>query len=909
MDRKGKSQQHMVMDQSLLVTPKPRACSTNKKQRIIRSNVSASNNSSDTNNQASSSRDSLGILSLNDVDLTPTLGPRTIIPNQDNFNTISQQLQRQRNLAEGLLAGSGRAGLPSMYLKSMVKSERKKRTGSESTIDDSDFLSNMSTRSSFCPNNISTPRSSTANVDLEGSIFSGLDIAGNISLMADQIMNTDISIKDLCKQYESLLKTDESAINDTFLSSADEAAKMLQQDEQAWRQENDTIPQVAHDSIFSNMRESLIMDRSQPSMGEFFQVKSDKCSSIFNKRSPEKDAEPAALVSNSTMIDESSRNIRSFNISTANNPDEIKSPTDYNVSEIVRLFSNESLSTAHLVECLVNKNCKMKPEQVTRNSLAPSSIKQASAERKVELATMQLPLSLPKSLSPKGNVFVKVDYADTFASDKLLTISCKSSLEDLSDKENSASVRNVSPCNNPRCTSANGSPNRSLASIRSGSSLDYLIDGRVPVATTKVELVWTTVKVGKSSKKDFVLRNKIHQKIRFQMVVTGSCFKITNPEGESQTPISVLLHPLESRSFTVTFTPMSIGAYSDRIIIQSATKASDQSNKPAQKILLFGYGGHVSLDMRNLLKDSTGKYWLPLGHIDEIQSDTLNKSFEITNAGTLASFVDLTVNLKYLQVFAGLKITPNIVVIPAGNTQHFQVDYMPNKDDFRRLKYGGQFTSNVCEVVQIKCLFGAEVLRGRIRRLAAKLDGKIDPSDSLISRIVESFPGESIPSDIRLICESISSLKYLVQHLDSKEIVVTVEQDTENTITPNHHDSSTFQTLYFDTNDVTCIEQAPNLFDVHPKALVLSPKLKRSDIVFVVNNSDEIIKFQARLSKDLVYLSTQSGEVSPLNTSMIKITCKDDINLHTNQSLKLTVLIDDSCFEVDIQIMCLNAPS
>lgn len=49
---------------------------------------------------------------------------------------------------------------------------------------------------------------------------------------------------------------------------------------------------------------------------------------------------------------------------------------------------------------------------------------------------------------------------------------------------------------------------RSLCSVRSGSSMDILVNGKLPFESTKTELVWGCCKIGRAVTQTFVLRNR-----------------------------------------------------------------------------------------------------------------------------------------------------------------------------------------------------------------------------------------------------------------------------------------------------------------------------------------------------------------------------------------------------------------
>lgn len=110
-----------------------------------------------------------------------------------------------------------------------------------------------------------------------------------------------------------------------------------------------------------------------------------------------------------------------------------------------------------------------------------------------------------------------------------------------------------------------GEADRSTSSLRSGSSMDCLVNGKLPIESNRVEMVWGCVKIGKSSYQDFTVRNKSHKKLRMQMVISGGAYKFAMSEAQQVTSVVVLMHPLETKSFCVSFSPVHLGACVEKI--------------------------------------------------------------------------------------------------------------------------------------------------------------------------------------------------------------------------------------------------------------------------------------------------------------------------------------------------------
>lgn len=125
---------------------------------------------------------------------------------------------------------------------------------------------------------------------------------------------------------------------------------------------------------------------------------------------------------------------------------------------------------------------------------------------------------------------------------------------------------------------------RSISSLRSCSSLDSLVDGKLPIECNKTQLVWSCIKIGKSSTRSFVLKNKSQKKIRFQMCLKSNNYKIITREVEASTSISVVLYPLESKQFEVSFSPTTPGAYIENISFYPISVKQQAEQKQKQNM-------------------------------------------------------------------------------------------------------------------------------------------------------------------------------------------------------------------------------------------------------------------------------------------------------------------------------------
>lgn len=174
------------------------------------------------------------------------------------------------------------------------------------------------------------------------------------------------------------------------------------------------------------------------SVGEFFQQKSDDISSLIPNNSPEKRHSPVPLIDNSSFV-----SLQSEHQNT-----------------------KQSLSVSAIAKVLSEMNTEHSPD-----GMVSYLMKQNKQKR---------------SPNNKENVCI--------------------STEDLSSSRESVlgklTSKSISPIGSVKSVESRQTPNmlvnKSLTSLRSGSSLSNLPDGKLPIEATKTELIWGCVKLGKS---------------------------------------------------------------------------------------------------------------------------------------------------------------------------------------------------------------------------------------------------------------------------------------------------------------------------------------------------------------------------------------------------------------------------
>lgn len=196
-----------------------------------------------------------------------------------------------------------------------------------------------------------------------------------------------------------------------------------------------------------------------------------------------------------------------------------------------------------------------------------------------------------------------------------------------------------------KSTSSLSNAAKSISPSSERSSSDHgsvhLINGKLPIETTKQELVWGCVKVGKSQNQKFVIRNRLLQRVRFQVTVANSAFKIVKEENEYVTTLPLLMHGMESRTIIINFTPNAKGAFFAKLCF-SSIESYESENLKLQSVFLFGYGGHSHVNIEGVFKDSSGHMWLSFGKMSHQLE--FEKSFTLRNTGSLTAFTNINLN-------------------------------------------------------------------------------------------------------------------------------------------------------------------------------------------------------------------------------------------------------------------------
>ncbi|XP_019768936.2 uncharacterized protein LOC109543585 [Dendroctonus ponderosae] len=782
------------------------------------------------------------ILNLTDIDLS------NIANTQDNLDEL---LQMRREKASTTLNRASRVpAIPSFLLK--PDKAKNFSTGLQlefdSTISETDLLTTKE--------NTSTPRNSSN----ENLLMSESAAVPRESIFSKfrSILDTDISTENVLEEFKQIAQASRVGTNaslDSELFTPGELAQSrLIADELSWRKKNE-IPLAPKQASFS--------DTCRPSMstsvtiGEFFQKGSDDLAELLAP-SPEKN-QPVAL------WEPSIRPSVAEQLEASNSASNASAGASLSVSAIQRLLFEGTQD--NIIEYLLKQS---------RNPSKKSSDPGKASE------SFSLPVSqnISCTSSLSDNEAVEFPVAARLA-------------DDVADKQI------VCPKNQ---TFTSGSqktqPSSAEEPPRSSSSLSSLPNGKLPIDSTVTELVWGCVKVDRSVTKQFLLRNKTPKTLRLQCCLSSHEFKIRKDirsDSDQLTACKFVLHGHESRPLIISFTPTKIGAAFDELVFTPLDADLKQTKK--QCVRLWGYGGYVCSEYHNVSRDNTGKYWMSLGRMDNRVQ--MNQSFTIKNTGNIPSFTYIKVVPKNLVTFTSLKVEPNLFVLLPSEERIIRITYIPNAKDCRILKQN----LNVLPVVDIgklEIVSGAEANRFRLRRLKRKCLDKRLTVDALTSMLSEPIQGEIYSSEFAMFRENTSAISDILENVNVKEMLVTIEQDPNQTLVAECPDDSVvFQSLWEQATFVGDAATVPRIsFRMEPPSLMLFQS-KPEDSLFLLSEANETLSYTVSSTPIGLLIRPTRGEIAPGDTAELKVKLPNNVN-HSQFTVRVYVGSDQLESEVKI---------
>ncbi|KAK9886219.1 hypothetical protein WA026_015738 [Henosepilachna vigintioctopunctata] len=721
-----------------------------------------------------------------------------------------------------------------------------------STVNESDLLKHSEI------NNSSTPRPS---IITSGDVEK-IDIGESMERMSIEMRNSNMSLSTALQKMEEEYKKVQNSIS--LQSSIFKPAKesMLLADEMSWMKERELPVKKTDFTIDTNT--------SSMSISRFFQQRSEDISNII----PAGPRESVCTdhITNETLPD-------SRNISTVSDPLSISSVmesssvADSESNKLDYISSKESLSISKIAQILQNS-------EETPTKLVNYLLKQCPDKENCLSTNTSNILSevSEKLISPKQEITVE-DGGNFYPG--FLT----------SNKENIKSTNALQICHIDKLSN---DIYKSQTSLRSTSSLSNLPGGKLPIETTHCELIWGCVKAGKSETKQFTIRNRSSNRLRIQCSITGPLFRIMVERGEeSSSSIKLMLHAHETKKISVIFNPLTEGAAADEILFYPCDSNLQQSKKLSIK--LFGYGGIGNVEIKNIIKDSTGRYCFSLGNV--FGRTTISKCVRLFNKGTLPAFAMLNYMSKGYR-FADVLVEPDIVILSPNEEKDVNITIKITRGDIEFIE--NSLSSSVFDIGVVKLVSSSEPMRGRIRRVCKLASEKKVEIDNLCLRLNLTLDGEAIPSDVVKCRDSIKSLKLLLQDLSHKEMVIMLERDMDCTLVATLTDETSLFHSMCDEN--TLIEENNhNIFKLEPSSLIFAPPSKLLDSILLTSDSESSAWFDITVPPG-ISVNPQNGCLMPHSTKIIELKIKN-LDLIVNNMFKVCVRIEGVVLYTDVKII------
>lgn len=810
-----------------------------------------------------SSKSSLGILSF-DGDLDNIQADPLCAGNINRISGINPELQQQRLLAQNSLRRiSDNSFRNSEYTNFVSKTPAR----FESTVNESDFL--RQTRNSvFNPELSSTPRpSSDIDASLEQAKATASTLSNTFQEFIHKLTTTDIDIVDACRGMQDKLSRLSTAQNDadddTQFTPAELAHEKLLADEMAWRKEKD-IP--AQNVDFSATAEQSLGNLKM-SMGEFFKQKSEDLQNIIPNHSPEKVYQPIPLINDTTEI--------------------------VSKDDMTEPYPKESISVSEIAKVLSELNI----DEIPSNGAISYFMKRMQSNKRESQCNSDKENRQP--VESKGFYYdpTQSEVSENSEDSLLHYTTPSSNNKSVSSADGKESLSRYMEPSKYQESSAD----KSITSLRSGSSLSNLPNGKLPIESSKSELIWACTKIGKNAIKEVVVRNRSQSRLHIQVTLRGSEFRMVKNryDTESHGILKLILRPYESRAISVTFAPHKVGAAIGLLNFTPADPELEQTKR--QYIKLFGYGGHASIDVSDVLKDTTGKLWISLGDME--QNAILKQQFTIKNSGTIAGFVNIFFTPKALFSHSSVKIQPEKFIVKPSESIKVDLSYTANKQDV--MYFRKTAVTDIVELGTLKLCCGEEALRGRLNRLTSKAEQNNLDIDPLAHDLSKTFKNEMIPEDVRNIKESLSSARELFQELQFKEIMLTSEHDHEKTLVSE--ESSIFQTLCHDASNITVIDTLKeSCFKVEPTTVILTPPSKTEDTLLLTCTSNNDITFEASVvPNNQLTVVPKTRCINSGDTIALKVACKKTFS--QNQNFKVIFTAAGDRVEVTVKIVLLDS--
>ncbi|VEN34237.1 unnamed protein product [Callosobruchus maculatus] len=822
-------------------------------------------------------QDSIQMLQVQGVNLQALGGGSFVF---EGRNSTSNDLEHQRRLARDSLQRASITGIPSKYLVPNY-SRIDSVSYSDSTISDSDLVGS--------PKNTSTPRTSQ-----------------HPETTSTPYLRSPKSPTKLSSCSTSTVPKSTQKKQDNSFTPAEQAASMLLADELSWKRQNQVLP-VPINEAFSMISEQPIKNIS---IGEFFQQNFENLSLFPGASSPPRVTSPVPLVDDTVLSDLSTKLDADF--SGLSLIQQVIKDTQYTpASAAEKLLKNAERisrpSSTYIKETSTRPTSRNSTgsimEKENKSTIAiPSSANHSRRSPSPHTSTKMSLLKETPIRPVSKNSSYTTDHSDNEAMRSIIEKENKNTLNiPTSSRHNRGTLSptkstHSSLQSSPRSCQSQAStvPSRSTSSV-----LTSLPKGRLPIDSDRTELIWGCIKVGKSDTQEFRLRNKSSKKLGLQLVVTGQDYKIRKDNRQDSEPLTsfkTVMQPHEVKTITVSFIPTKMGA----AVGQLNFTPIDHNLKSVsnQIIKLWGYGGYTKVDYKNLSRDTSGRFWLSLGTLNN--SSMMVQKFLVRNIGLLPAFIHLSLVSKNL---FKVTVTPSFFALISQEEREISVTYRQTSED--RAKFSKLVKDNM--VVDLGTLIvtsGEEVTRGRLRNLCKQSIARNEAIDDLSNILMQRINGEVMPEDLAKFKEDYRNLEQVQKLLTRKEIVLTIEMDPDETIIPQFlDDSELFQTLYQDNSSAGLNETAiSNPIKLEPSAMILTVPKKKSDRLFLSSLRSTPVEFEVTSRPAGLTLHPKRGAVEPGKGAVINVSYEGTVPERWME-FNVTVNCDHQIFETTVKVV------
>ncbi|CAG9856039.1 unnamed protein product [Phyllotreta striolata] len=434
----------------------------------------------------------------------------------------------------------------------------------------------------------------------------------------------------------------------------------------------------------------------------------------------------------------------------------------------------------------------------------------------------------------------------------------------------------------------------SRPSSRASSAMTSLPNDKLPLETSKCNVVWGCVKLGKSVTKEFVIRNRSSKKLHLQLSMQNRQFRLRKDCSNDSEPLNSMkmsLHAHESKSVIVSFIPKEIGAALGELYFTSLHPQFIQTKK--QCVKLFGYGGLVKVDFQNLTLYNACKFVHSIGKLDN--KSVVTSNFFAKNNGNLPVFIHISIN----SLKSNLSVNPSFFVLLPEEKKTITINYKPSNDDFKSLNQSVQ--SSIIDLGSLNVIFGSEADRGRMRKICETCAQNGCEIPAVANILKEPIDGECIPVDLFKYKEPPEHIHDLIKYLKHYQVMLTLERDLEQTIIQQLSDETVMYQSLCQDNTVIFNKTSAQNCRVSPTTIFFILPYKSEDSLYLHSQSLAPLNFKVCCEHQEIELKPREGRIKPNGTVIIHVKYLS-ASISKKKDYKILVIAEQDIFEVDVNV-------